>query len=42
MSHALVSTSAFDVKLGSLLLANMLSAWLDAELSWPSNSGGRA
>src|SRR6516225_4777242 len=33
MSPALVSTSVpFDVELGSLLLANMLSAWLDREV----------
>src|SRR6202011_4441960 len=34
MSHASASLSAsFDHKQGGLLLANMLSAWLDRELS---------
>ena len=34
MSHVFVSTSVpFDLELGSLLLANMLSAWLDSEVA---------
>src|SRR6516225_832970 len=33
MSHGLLSAPlAFDVELGSLLLANMLSAWLDYQV----------
>ena len=41
MSHASASPFApFDPQQGGLLLANMLSAWLDGEPSGRSHRGG--
>ena len=43
MSRGLLSAPLpFDVELGTLLLANMLSAWLDHEVVAQGKRGGRA